>query len=614
MTFRQAKALYGEKLPDIVESRIQYELDSIVNNGYAVIYLIAHKLVKKSMEDGYLVGSRGSVGSSLVATMCKITEVNPLPAHYLCPKCKMSIFEKNSEGIVGPDLPDKDCPNCASLMNKEGFNIPFEVFMGFKGDKVPDIDLNFSGEYQSMAHKHAEELFGKDHVFRAGTISTVAQKTAFGFVKTYLEEKGLNVPNIEIRRLALGITGVKRTTSQHPGGLIVVPRNRHIYEFTPIQYPAGDKRSGVITTHFEYHSIGDQLLKLDLLGHDDPTVIRMLEEETGVEASKIPLDDTKTMELFSSSNSLDLRTKTEGTVVGSLGVPEFGTRFVRQMLEDTRPTSFSELVRISGLSHGTDVWLNNAKDIIKSNFATLKDVIATRDDIMIYLMDKGVDSKIAFHIMENVRKGKGLKPEHENILIKNKSVDPWFVESCKKIKYLFPKAHAVAYVVMAFRIAYFKVHHPEAFYAAYFTARANDFDAELILQGPDKIKDKMLEIQRKEKEATAKEKSLFTILEVVNEMYMRGFHFTSLDLYKSSANKFKITKNGILPPISVLQGIGVTAAENIVRERNKAKFTSIEDLRRRTKITQNVTEILRKNGMLNGLQETDQLSLFGCIK
>jgi len=609
MAYGKAKELYGENLPAIVESRLKRELDSIINNGYAEIYLIAHKLVKKSLEDGYLVGSRGSVGSSLVATMCNITEVNPLPAHYLCGKCKTSIFVEEAEGIVGPDLPDKNCPNCGTEMSKLGFNIPFEVFMGFEGDKVPDIDLNFSGEYQALAHKYTEELFGKNHVFRAGTISTVAEKTAYGFVKTYLEERGLEVTSIEINRLAKGITGVKRTTGQHPGGLIVVPKEKEIYEFTPIQHPADDKSAGVITTHFEYHSISDRLLKLDLLGHDDPTVIKMLEEETGINARDIPLDDPETMGLFSSLKPLGLDPVALGTTVGTLGLPEFGTKFVRQMLEDTRPSSFSELVRISGLSHGTDVWLNNAQDLIKNNIATLSQVIATRDDIMLYLIDKGVNPKTAFSIMEDVRKGKGLKPEYEKLLLENKNINSWFIESCKKIKYLFPKAHAVAYVVMAFRIAYFKVHHPEAFYATYFTVRADDFDAELILQGPKKIKEKINEIEN-DKEASAKEKNLLTILEVAYEMYLRGIQFIPIDLYQSDVRRFKIMREGILPPLSALQGLGITAAHNIINERKKGRFTSIEDLKRRTKITKNVVEILQRNGIINNLQETDQISLF----
>ncbi|MCR4430553.1 MAG: PolC-type DNA polymerase III [Tepidanaerobacteraceae bacterium] len=610
MTYKRAKELYGENLPNLVQKRIERELNSIVNHGYSVIYLIAHKLVKKSLEDGYLVGSRGSVGSSLVATMCGITEVNPLPPHYLCPDCKHSIFVEEDEGIVGPDLPDKTCPRCAKPMKKEGFNIPFEVFMGFEGDKVPDIDLNFSGEYQARAHKFTEELFGSQHVFRAGTISTIAEKTAFGFVKSFMEEKKIKTSAAEIKRLAAGITGVKRTTGQHPGGLMVVPRDMEIYEFTPVQFPADDKESGVITTHFDYHSISSRLLKLDLLGHDDPTVIKMLEEETGIDAKKIPLDDKDTMEIFSSLKSLNLDPESVGTTVGTLGVPEFGTRFVRQMLEDTRPSTFAELVRISGLSHGTDVWLNNAQDLIRSKTATLKDVIATRDDIMIYLLNQGVEPKIAFNIMENVRKGKGIKPEHEEILIKNKKVASWFVESCKKIKYLFPKAHAVAYVIMAFRIAYFKVHYPEAFYATYFTVRADDFDAELILQGPKKIREAIAEIEKKEKESSAKEKNLLTILEVANEMYMRGIQFVPIDLYKSDIRRFKITPVGILPPLTSLQGLGLAAAQSIEEERKKGKFSSIEDLRQRTRITKNVIQILKQNGIISNLQETNQLCLF----
>lgn len=609
MTYKRAKELYGEDLPEIVKNRIERELNSIVKNGYSVIYLIAHKLVKKSLDDGYLVGSRGSVGSSLVATMCGITEVNPLPPHYLCPNCKKSIFPENVEGIVGPDLPDKKCPDCGTPMKKDGYNIPFEVFLGFEGDKVPDIDLNFSGEYQPIAHKYTEELFGKHNVFRAGTISTIAEKTAYGFVKAYLEEKNLRVSEYEINRLAAGITGVKRTTGQHPGGLMILPKDNEIYEFTPIQYPADDKESGVITTHFDYHSISERLLKLDLLGHDDPTVIKMLEEETGVNAKKIPLDDKETMKIFSSVEPLGVTPEDIGTTVGTLGVPEFGTKFVRQMLEETRPSTFSELVRISGLSHGTDVWLNNAQDLIRNKIATLKEVIATRDDIMIHLLEKGIEPKTAFNIMERVRKGKGLTPEYEEILKKN-NVEPWFIESCKKIKYMFPKAHAVAYVIMAFRIAYFKVHYPEAFYATYFSVRADDFDAELVLQGPKKIKEIIEEINKKEKAATPKEKNLLTILEVANEMYMRGIQFVPIDLYKSHYKKFIITKDGILPPLNALPGLGLAAAQSIYNERQKGKFTSIEDLRMRTKVTKNVIEILRQNGVLNGLQETNQISLF----
>ncbi len=608
MTYKKAQEVYGKNLPDIVKDRIEKELNAIISNGFSVIYLIAHKLVKKSLQDGYLVGSRGSVGSSLVATMCDITEVNPLPPHYICPKCKNSIFEINVKGVVGPDLPDKICPCCNTLMKKDGFNIPFEVFMGFEGDKVPDIDLNFSGEYQSKAHKFTEDLFGKEHVFRAGTISTIAEKTAYGFAKSYLEDRNIDESSYEIKRLAKGVTGVKRTTGQHPGGVMVVPKDMQIYDFTPIGYPANDKGSGVITTHFDYHSISSRLLKLDLLGHDDPTVIKMLEQETGVDAKKIKLDDEKTMAIFSSLDPLNIRPEDVGTTVGTLGVPEFGTRFVRQMLEDTRPTTFSELVRISGLSHGTDVWLNNAQDLIKSGAATLKQVIATRDDIMTYLLNKGVKPKTAFSTMEAVRKGRGIKPDVEELLVKN-NVDTWFIESCKKIKYLFPKAHAVAYVIMAFRIAYFKVHYPQAFYATYFTVRADDFDAEIILQGPEKIKETILEIDKKDN-ITAKEKGLYTVLEVANEMYLRGIQFLPIDLYKSDSKRFKIIQGDILLPISSIQGVGTTAAKSIEEERKKKRFSSIEDLRERTRITKTVIQNLRQNGVLKDLQETDQISLF----
>ncbi|MGI6485177.1 MAG: PolC-type DNA polymerase III [Tepidanaerobacteraceae bacterium] len=610
MTYRKARDLYGSDLPDMVSKRIEKELKSIVDNGYSVIYLIAHKLVKKSLEDGYLVGSRGSVGSSLVATLCGITEVNPLPPHYRCPQCKKTIFVEDSHVGVGPDLPDKSCPDCGSVMKKDGFNIPFEVFMGFEGDKVPDIDLNFSGEYQSRAHKFVEELFGKNNVFRAGTISTIAEKTAFGFVKCYFEEVSDEKSSYEIKRLATGITGIKRTTGQHPGGIMILPRDKQIYDFTPIQYPANDKRSGVVTTHFDYHSISNRLLKLDLLGHDDPTVLKILEEETGYDAKKISLDDEKTMRIFSSLDSLNLNSEDIGTTVGTLGVPEFGTRFVRQMLEETKPTTFSELVRISGLSHGTDVWLNNAQTLISKGIATLTDVIATRDDIMTYLIHKGNKPSVAFNIMEDVRKGKGLKPEFEGILSKSKKIDKWFIESCKKIKYLFPKAHAVAYVIMAFRIAFYKVHFPEAFYSTYFTVRADDFDASLILQGQNKIKEAMEQLVKKDKYMTSKEKSLYTVLEVANEMYQRGIQFVPIDLYKSDVKRFKITSEGILPPICTLPGLGSTAAHNISIEREKGKFSSIEDLRKRTRVTRNVIQILKDNGVLRGLQETDQLSLF----
>lgn len=609
LTLDKAHEIYGDPLPEIVQNRLDRELNSIINNGYAVMYIIAQKLVSKSLKDGYLVGSRGSVGSSLVATMSGITEVNPLPPHYVCPNCKYSEFITDGSYGCGVDMPDKICPHCGTLMKKDGFDIPFEVFLGFEGDKEPDIDLNFSGEYQPIAHKYTEELFGKGHVFRAGTIGTLADKTAYGFVKKYFEERSLVVHKSEIKRLTMGCTGVKRTTGQHPGGIMVVPKDKSIYDFTPIQHPADAEDTDVITTHFDYHSISGRLLKLDILGHDDPTVIRMLEDLTGVNAREIPLDDKKTMSLFTSVEALGIDPEELNTPVGTLGLPEFGTKFVRQMLIETRPTTFAELVRISGLSHGTDVWLNNAQDIIREGIATLKEVISTRDDIMLYLISKGMDKKLSFKIMENVRKGKGVTPE-EIEEMKKHGVPNWFIESCQKIKYMFPKAHAVAYVIMAFRIAYFKVHYPEAFYATYFTVRADDFNLDIVLKGKDSIKNAIKEIEAKGNNASPKEKSLLTVLEVALEMYLRGFKFINVDLYKSDAVKFLITNEGILPPLNSLEGVGIQAAKTIAQERENGKFLSVEDFRNRTKVSKTVIEILRKYGCLNDLPESNQLSLF----
>ncbi|WP_434564185.1 PolC-type DNA polymerase III [Thermoanaerobacterium thermosaccharolyticum] len=608
LTLNKAHEIYGEKLPEIVEKRLDKELNSIINNGYAVMYIIAQKLVTKSLNDGYLVGSRGSVGSSFVATMSGITEVNPLPPHYICPQCKYSEFVLDGSYGSGVDMPDKNCPNCATKMKKDGYDIPFEVFLGFEGDKEPDIDLNFSGDYQPIAHKYTEEIFGTGHVFRAGTIGTLADKTAYGFVKKYFEEKNLLVHNAEIKRLVMGCTGAKRTTGQHPGGVMVVPKDRDIYEFTPIQHPADAQDSDIITTHFDYHSISGRLLKLDILGHDDPTVIRMLEDLTGVNAREIPLDDKETMSLFTSVDALNIKPEDINCTVGTLGLPEFGTRFVRQMLVDTKPTTFAELVRISGLSHGTDVWLNNAQDIIKEGKATLKEVISTRDDIMLFLISKGMDKKLSFKIMESVRKGKGIKDE-EIEEMKKHDVPDWFIQSCKKIKYMFPKAHAVAYVIMAFRIAYFKVHYPEAFYATYFTVRADEFNLD-IMNSIEKIKENIRLIESKGNNATAKEKGLLTILEVGLEMYLRGLKFTDVDLYKSDAIKFLITKDGILPPLNSLEGIGKQAAKIIAEERKNGKFLSIEDLRNRTRISKTVIEILKQHRCLQDIPESNQLSLF----
>ena len=609
MSYETAAALYGDPLPAVVAERLEYELKSIINNGFAVLYLIAHKLVKKSLDDGYLVGSRGSVGSSFVATMTNITEVNPLPPHWRCPECLHSEFITDGSYGGGFDLPDKMCPRCQSKYIKDGHDIPFAVFMGFHGDKVPDIDLNFSGEYQPVAHKYTEELFGKDNVFRAGTISTIAEKTAFGFVKNYFAERNKPVRNAYINKLLAGCTGVKRTTGQHPGGIMVVPRDLDVHHFTPIQYPADDKNSSTITTHFDYHSISSRLVKLDILGHDDPTVIRMLQDISGISPHSIPFDDPQTMSLFSSTTALNLTPEALGSTVGTFGIPEFGTKFVRQMLEDTKPQTFSELVRISGFSHGTDVWLNNAQDLIKNGTAKLSEAISARDDIMVYLIHKGVDSQLAFKVMEGVRKGKGVKQDDVEKL-QEKQVPSWYIASCQKIKYMFPKAHAVAYVMMAVRIAWFKVHNPLAFYASYFSVRATDFDAQQIVKGLSAQKAKLQEMESKGNSLTAKEKSIQTIIEMAFEMYLRGFTFHKVDLYSSDAAKFQIVGNGLLPPLASLQGLGDAAAHNIVQARKERRFLSIEDLRSRARVSRAVIDILKEHGCLDDLPEDDQVLLF----
>ena len=611
LCWTKAKSIYGETIPDIVQARLDRELNSIISNGYSVMYVIAHKLVAKSNEDGYLVGSRGSVGSSFAATMSSITEVNPLPPHYICTSCKNSEFVTDGSYGCGVDMPDKNCEKCGTKYIKEGFDIPFEVFLGFDGDKEPDIDLNFAGEYQSNAHKYTEELFGSDKVFRAGTIGTVAFKTAFGFVKKYHEAKESIVNKWEVERLSQNCTGVKRTTGQHPGGVMVVPENKDIYDFCPIQYPANDSKSGVITTHFDYHSIEGRLLKLDILGHDVPTIMRMLEDITGITPEEIPLKDENVDEIFKSTKSLKIIDKDYKIDLGSLGIPEFGTKFVRQMLKDTKPASFADLIRISGLSHGTDVWINNAQDIIASGTAKLSGVIATRDDIMNYLILKGVPELMSFTIMELVRKGKGFKiPEEDIQVLKDNNVPQWYIDSCLTIKYMFPKAHAVAYVMMSYRIAYFKVYYPLAFYAVYFSIKVTDFNSDVIFEGKRAILKRIDEIEHKEMVLVQKEKDELTVLEIALEMYCRGYEFLPVNLEDSDPNIFRIQDDKILPPFSALQGVGENAAKAIGIERGKGEFSSIESMKKRTKINKTAIEALVHHKVLKGIPESDQLSLF----
>ncbi|HEU5140839.1 MAG TPA: PolC-type DNA polymerase III [Bacillales bacterium] len=608
-SFGRARDIYGDELPEIVEKRLDTELESIIGNGFAVIYLISHKLVKKSLEDGYLVGSRGSVGSSLTAMMLEITEVNPLPPHYVCPNCKHSDFYDDGSVGSGFDLEAKKCPECGTQYIKDGQDIPFETFLGFKGDKVPDIDLNFSGDYQPRAHNYTKELFGVEKVYRAGTIGTVANKTAYGFVRGYEGDNGLHFRSAEVDRLTAGCTGVKRTTGQHPGGIIVVPEDMDIYDFTPIQYPADDRNSEWRTTHFDFHSIHDNLLKLDILGHDDPTVIRMLQDLSGIDPKTIPTDDPEVMKIFEGPETLGVTPDQILCKTGTLGIPEFGTSFVRQMLEDTKPSTFSELVQISGLSHGTDVWLNNASELIANGTCELKDVIGCRDDIMVYLMYKGLEPSLAFKITEFVRKGRGLQDEWIEEM-KSHGVPDWYIESCKKIKYMFPKAHAAAYVLMAVRIAYFKVHHPILFYAAYFTVRANDFDVDIMSRGSSAIRSKIQEIQGKGLDATPKEKSLLTVLEIALEMCERGLSFQRVNLYRSQAAEFIVDGDTLIPPFNAVSGLGTNAALNIVKARKDGEFLSKEDLQKRSRLSKTVVEDLDQHGCLEGMPESNQLSLF----
>ena len=616
IAYNKAHELYGDPLPEIVQTRLDKELNSIISNGYSVMYIIAQKLVWKSNEDGYIVGSRGSVGSSLVAFMTGITEVNSLKPHYRCPNCKYSEFEDYGVGN-GFDLPDKKCPRCGADLAKDGMDIPFETFLGFNGDKEPDIDLNFSGEYQAKAHKYTEVIFGKGTTFKAGTVGTVADKTAYGYVKKYYEERNITVSQAETQRLSVGCTGIKRTTGQHPGGIIVVPKGREIFEFTPVQHPADDPNSDIITTHFDYHSIDQNLLKLDILGHDDPTVIRMLQDITKTDPTKVPLDDKETMSIFSSTDALGVTPEQIKSKVGSFGVPEFGTKFVRGMLVDTKPKTFDELIRISGLSHGTDVWLNNAQTLIENGTVTLKEAICCRDDIMIYLINKGLDPGKAFKIMEQVRKGKVSKgkckewPEYKQMM-KEHDVPDWYIESCEKIKYMFPKAHAAAYVTNAFRIAWYKVHIPLAYYCAFFSIRAaDDFDASCMIFGKEKVKNKMKEIDMQGNAASKKDQSMYPVLELVLEMYERGFKFLPIDLYKSHWKNFQIEDGAIRPPINSIPGMGPIAAESIYNAAKEDEFMSIDEIRQRAKVGDSIIQLLKDFNCLDGMPESNQISLFG---
>ena len=612
--YRRAHELYGDELPKIVEERLEKELHSIISNGFAVMYIIAQKLVWKSVEDGYLVGSRGSVGSSLVAFMAGITEVNSLAAHYRCPKCRYYDFDapeiKENAGISGCDLPDKICPRCGEPLMKDGFDIPFETFLGFKGDKEPDIDLNFSGEYQSKAHKYTEVIFGAGQTYRAGTIATLADKTAFGYVKNYYEERGRKKRTCEINRIVLGCTGIRRSTGQHPGGIIVLPMGEDINSFTPVQHPANDMTTDIVTTHFDYHSIDHNLLKLDILGHDDPTMIRMLQDLTGIDPTKIPLDDKQVMSLFQNTSALGITPdQIGGCPVGSLGIPEFGTDFVIQMLLDTKPQSLSDLIRISGLGHGTDVWLGNAQTLILDGVADISHCICCRDDIMIYLISMGVDSALSFTIMESVRKGKGLKPEWEEAMTAQ-GVPDWYIASCKKIKYMFPKAHAAAYVMMAWRIAYCKINYPQAYYASYFSIRASAFSYEIMCQGQKHLEDVMKDYKSRSDSLSKKEQDTLKDMKIVQEMYARGFEFEPIDIFRAHSRNFQIFDGKIMPSLSSIDGLGEKAADAIVEAAKDGPFLSKDDFRMRTKASKTIIDLMSDLGILGDLPESNQISLF----
>ncbi len=615
--YRKAHEMYGEELPEIVEARLKRELNSIISNGFAVMYIIAQKLVWKSVEDGYLVGSRGSVGSSFVATMAGITEVNPLSPHYYCKKCHYNDFYseevKAFAGMAGCDMPDKDCPVCGEKLVKDGFDIPFETFLGFKGNKEPDIDLNFSGEYQSKAHKYTEVIFGYGQTFRAGTIGTLADKTAFGYVKNYYEERGTHKRTSEINRIVEGCVGVRRTTGQHPGGIVVLPVGEEINSFTPVQHPANDMTTDTVTTHFDYHSIDHNLLKLDILGHDDPTMIRMLQDLTGIDPTTIPLDDKAVMSLFQNTSALGIEPEQiGGCKLGALGIPEFGTDFAMQMLIDTQPKYFSDLVRIAGLSHGTDVWLGNAQTLIQEGKATISTAICTRDDIMIYLIGMGMDSELSFTIMESVRKGKGLKPDWEQAMLEH-NVPDWYIWSCKKIQYMFPKAHAAAYVMMAWRIAYCKVNYPLAYYCAFFSIRASAFSYELMCQGKDFLERMIADYKKRADTLTNKEQDTLKDMRIVQEMYARGFEFEPIDIFRAHSRNFQIVNGKIMPSLSSIEGLGEKAADAVMEAAKDGPFLSKDDFRSRTKVSKTVIDLMGDLGLLGDIPESNQISLFDLV-